>query len=213
MAMVWELAVTPSEKLVLLALADHAQDGGGGAYPSVATLARKTGLSDRMVRYVLSRKSQQGLLSKTGTDRSGAVVYQFRFSGGAPRAGVQMTAETPAPYSPKPSVTITSTTSDGRSLAFDGEHLKITPRQNEKLRLSFKEADVASAYAEMDLYMDTHPERSYANHFAFARNWLQRSRNGRGGKNGTGNGNHKASGAVAAKPDKYKGRTVEVFGR
>jgi hypothetical protein len=211
MSWVWDLPVTPTEKLVLLALADHAQDDGGGAYPSVATLSRKTGLSDRMVRYVLSRKSKQGLLAKTGNDRSGSVIYQFRFLGGAPRAGVQTTAKTPAPYSPKPSVTVTSSSSEARAFAFEGDHLKITSRQHEKLRTAFKESDVASAYRDMDLFMDTHPERIYTNHFAFARSWLQRTRNDRGGKNGSSNGNRKASGAIVPPPGKYKNRVVEEF--
>jgi len=39
--------------LVLLALADHAHDDGGGAYPTIATLARKARLSERAVHYTL----------------------------------------------------------------------------------------------------------------------------------------------------------------
>jgi hypothetical protein len=34
-ARVWELDLPPSEKLVLLKLADFADDGGGNAWPSV----------------------------------------------------------------------------------------------------------------------------------------------------------------------------------
>jgi Helix-turn-helix domain len=34
--------VNPGQLLVLLALADHARDDGTGAYPCIATLARKT---------------------------------------------------------------------------------------------------------------------------------------------------------------------------
>ncbi len=50
MSAVWNLAdVTSTQKLVLLALADNANDDGS-CYPSMALLARKTCLSDRAVR-------------------------------------------------------------------------------------------------------------------------------------------------------------------
>lgn len=49
MALVWELALPDSEKIVLLALADCANDEGQ-CWPSMATLARKCSKTDRTVQ-------------------------------------------------------------------------------------------------------------------------------------------------------------------
>lgn len=53
MTEVWKLSkAKPAAKLVLLAIADH--QGEQGAWPSIATLARMVGMSDRTVqRYIL----------------------------------------------------------------------------------------------------------------------------------------------------------------
>jgi len=50
MSLVWEADLPPSEKYVLLALADHARDDGTRIYPSVKTVCRKTGFSRRTVQ-------------------------------------------------------------------------------------------------------------------------------------------------------------------
>jgi hypothetical protein len=49
MAEVWQLPMVPAEKLVALALADAANDDGL-CWPSIATIARKSGLSERTVQ-------------------------------------------------------------------------------------------------------------------------------------------------------------------
>jgi hypothetical protein len=53
MSMVWELDLPPSEKIVLLALADQASDEGTQCWPSVGRIARRCGLGDRTVRQAL----------------------------------------------------------------------------------------------------------------------------------------------------------------
>ena len=45
--------LTPSQKLVLLAMADHANDYGKSIYPAVRRLEIKTGLSERTVQSTL----------------------------------------------------------------------------------------------------------------------------------------------------------------
>lgn len=60
MGWVWEHSRSKStDRLVLLAIADCASDDGGNAYPSIATLMRKTGLSERAVHNALSRLAGQ----------------------------------------------------------------------------------------------------------------------------------------------------------
>jgi len=55
MAWVWEQSQsTPTQRLVLLAIADCANDAGAEAYPSMATLRKKTGLSERAIQAALN---------------------------------------------------------------------------------------------------------------------------------------------------------------
>jgi hypothetical protein len=50
-------------KFVLVCLANHAGPDGTGAFPSVATLVRYTGLSERTVRSCLDRLEAEGIIS------------------------------------------------------------------------------------------------------------------------------------------------------
>lgn len=70
MAIVWELDLPPGEKLVLLALADQANDAGTQCWPSVETIARRSGQGVRTVRRALASLETQGHLTRdhrTGT--------------------------------------------------------------------------------------------------------------------------------------------------
>jgi hypothetical protein len=53
-----------SELLVLLCLADHANDDGTGCWPSVRTLARRSRSSERTVQYTLRSLEEKGLIRK-----------------------------------------------------------------------------------------------------------------------------------------------------
>lgn len=59
---VWEQDLPPNMKIVLLAVADHADDDGGNSYPSHDTLAKKTGFSTRQVKRVLDSLAQSGYI-------------------------------------------------------------------------------------------------------------------------------------------------------
>ena len=64
MSHVWDAAqVSGSELLVLLALADFANDEGGSIYPSMATIAKKARLSDKQARRVVHKLIDDGILS------------------------------------------------------------------------------------------------------------------------------------------------------
>ncbi|WP_322754382.1 helix-turn-helix domain-containing protein [Frankia sp. Cas3] len=77
MTWVWGASATAgNERLVLLAIADTADDDGGNAWPSVATLARKTRLDARTVQRVIRRLAAGGhLLIETAAGRGGANMY------------------------------------------------------------------------------------------------------------------------------------------
>ncbi len=66
MTWVWRQAqVSGNELVVLLAIADEANDTGGNAFPSIASLATKTRLDVRTVRRVLARLTDRGLVEIT----------------------------------------------------------------------------------------------------------------------------------------------------
>lgn len=63
MTWVWEQSrSTKTDRLVLLAIADCAADDGSNAYPSMAELVRKTGLTDRGVQKAIARLVELGEL-------------------------------------------------------------------------------------------------------------------------------------------------------
>jgi len=108
----------PTERLVMLALADHADDSGR-CYPSNSRLCERTGLSERAVRQNVRALESGGFLSVLiGAGQAGANVYIVRPHGGQemPPAGNapgticrQGGHDVPlggAPDAPKPSVTI-----------------------------------------------------------------------------------------------------------
>ena len=56
--------VTPSEKVVLIVLADHAAPNGTGAFPSWARIAAASGVSRRTVARVLESLEGRGLIRR-----------------------------------------------------------------------------------------------------------------------------------------------------
>ena len=74
---VFYLDVPPYQKLTLLALADHAHDDGTKAYPTVARLIVKTGLSRASVFRQLADAVDAGIVEKVGRRGRGPVEYRF----------------------------------------------------------------------------------------------------------------------------------------
>lgn len=63
MAWVWKHSLaTGTDRIILLAIADHAGDDGTNAYPSVATLGSKCALSRRTVQRSIARLVELGEL-------------------------------------------------------------------------------------------------------------------------------------------------------
>jgi Helix-turn-helix domain len=79
MSMVWENGPEKaSERMLLLALADNANDAGGRCFPSVETLARKCCLSERQVQRVLRSLEEGGwILVEFGNGRHVTNQYQI----------------------------------------------------------------------------------------------------------------------------------------
>jgi hypothetical protein len=89
MTWVWNSSTSgPTQRLVLLAIADCANDQGTDAYPATATLAKKTGLSERGVRKAINGLRSIGELAveyKAGP--RGCNRYRVLMSDPVPHAG------------------------------------------------------------------------------------------------------------------------------
>jgi Helix-turn-helix domain len=85
MAAVWELDLPQNQKLVLLALADHADDRGT-CYPSVARIAWKCGYSPRQTQAILKELRSSAVLEPISSLTGGrglATEYKIHYEKGA----------------------------------------------------------------------------------------------------------------------------------
>lgn len=87
MGWAWEQEVSSGAKLVLLALADRANEDDGTCWPGLKTVARKVGLSERVVRKHVESLEGDGLLRREvrtradGSQTSNLIVLSM--TGGA----------------------------------------------------------------------------------------------------------------------------------
>lgn len=74
MTWVWDMDLPASEKLVMLALADCANDDGE-CWPSIATLSRKTGASERTIQRAIQSFAERSLLRRVEVPGRGCRYY------------------------------------------------------------------------------------------------------------------------------------------
>lgn len=86
MGQVFDLSLPPSQKLLLLAMADHARDDGTGCYPSVSRLAKKTSMTRRGVQKVMGALKSSGRISPVNLRSDGVFEYRITIEGGEPRS-------------------------------------------------------------------------------------------------------------------------------
>lgn len=80
---VFALKLSERQRLVLLALADHAADNGTGARPGIARICWKTDLKRRTVERILSQLRATGVIEKvSGGGHRQAVEYKIILSAG-----------------------------------------------------------------------------------------------------------------------------------
>ena len=85
MARVWELPLPPTQKFVLMAIADEANDEGY-CFPSLGRLAYKCSINERSVRRMIGLSTAEGYV---------AVKQRFNKRGGRTSNGYQLTLDTP----------------------------------------------------------------------------------------------------------------------
>ena len=82
---------SPSTRMVAVALADYANTDNGQAWPSVANLARRSGLSTRQVQRCLRQIERDGWIERQpDTHRLGTTLWIWR-----KRIGVGVTPTSP----------------------------------------------------------------------------------------------------------------------
>lgn len=110
MTRAWDADLAAMDKLVLLALADWANDDGQ-CWPSIAQLCKKSGASRRYVQMAIKRMSENGHLSRVENPGKGAfyTIHPRTTCAGAPHAPVHHDAETRAPRAPNTSRTVIDT--------------------------------------------------------------------------------------------------------
>src|SRR6476619_1834955 len=83
MGRVWDLDLPHNKRLVLLAMADHADHEGRNIYPSTNLIAWKTGYSARQVQRVIDTLIEDGILVIVAPARAQRpVTYALDLSAG-----------------------------------------------------------------------------------------------------------------------------------
>jgi hypothetical protein len=73
--------ITGNDRVVLLVLADHANDDGTAAYPSHQTIARKAGgIEERTVRYCLKRLLEADIIGREGWSPLHTISYEINLA-------------------------------------------------------------------------------------------------------------------------------------
>lgn len=83
MGLVWDLKLSPAERIVLLAMADHADHDGDNIWPSIGRLAWKTDYSERQVKRIIKDLRDAGILVVTqGATPSTPNHYRINLAAG-----------------------------------------------------------------------------------------------------------------------------------
>lgn len=116
MSALWEMDFPPTEKLVFLALADCANDEGL-AWPSIATIARKTGVSDRSVQRAIRMGETRGLIVREEVKGKGCRYWITLRHSVTPDTVSRVTnaTKTPDTVSPHPRHSVTQTINEPSS--------------------------------------------------------------------------------------------------
>jgi DNA-binding transcriptional ArsR family regulator len=84
---------SPISKLLLVKLADHSHEDGGGCFPKVSTIVADTGLGDRTVRQHLRYLEEQGLIATEPViDARGQKANSYRLLIATAPGSVRVTA-------------------------------------------------------------------------------------------------------------------------
>lgn len=172
MTAVWSLDIGHTEKIVLLALADNANDEGD-CYPAISTITRKCGLSERTVQSVINLLESDGMVSRHF--RSGrSTLYRVTPANVAPpqMSPPASSAPTPAQIAPPPPQSTAQTpanvapiTSKKPSIEPSKKHHSVEASEFDEVRQAYPKrgggnnwADAEKAYRKRISEGHTHAE-------------------------------------------------------
>lgn len=97
LGLVWDAPLSQAHKLLMLAMADHADHEGGNIFPSIGTLARKTGYSERHVQRLERELWNLGLIDQVGQSKYGTNHFRINLEKLANYQPAELVKDDPLP--------------------------------------------------------------------------------------------------------------------
>ena len=145
MTQVWALDLDHTKKIVLLALADNANDDGD-CYPSIATITRKCGLSERTVQSVISSLEELGKVSRNFREGR-STVYTITPAGFVPPQTSHPAAPAPTPAAPAPPPPQSTTLTPAAPAPITSKKPSIeSPRKRHRAPIDSRFAEIRQKY-------------------------------------------------------------------
>lgn len=142
-------------KIVLLAMADHANDEGEGAYPSVERLCRKTALSEQTIRNTWKTLRYNGIIELHGSSKWGTNNHTINTKSFPRAIGKEVQVLEIYPLDPPTGILTPPNRSKNPSLPVIPESLTIHKPSTENLKTDEKPADyVIKANQKVDALLD-----------------------------------------------------------
>lgn len=138
MALVWDSNLRSMERLVLLAYADHADHDGNNVYPSLGTIARKTGLSRRSVMRIRTRLEDAGIMVATARNDREPTCFRIakeRIASDAPSLSKPRDTASLGTQTTPPRDTVSPKPSENRHSDDDDAHKDDEKARTEKLEI------------------------------------------------------------------------------
>lgn len=182
MTEVWAATIAPGDKLVLLAIADCANDEGV-AWPSIKTLCKKSGKSERAAQGSIKVLVEAGHLTRVEKPGKGCLYTVHPRIGCAPAetAPPQKSSQTPAETADKPSGT--TTRSEAKASSRRKPEVPIPDGFPDADAVAWGKAESAASNALVDSEMQAKRFRAHAEQVdrrardwsAAWRNWILKS--------------------------------------
>ncbi len=126
---IWGLKISPTAKYILVCIAEHANENGTDAFPSIRRIAWETGLNDRTVQRGLGRLKKLGVLEvqEHGGPGKGPNRYVIRLDKAGKQERFVPLREGGHKHHPSPHSTVTAQDRDDAAPPYDGRDTGVAP--------------------------------------------------------------------------------------
>lgn len=199
-AWAWKQQIDPTDKFILIALSDHANDEDYTCWPSLSHLQKKTGYSRPTIWKSIDRLINIGAVSRVaGGSKSGSTLYKIHI-GNDVTLGNELTQVTKLTrvgnqinmlgndVTPKPSLTITEPSDSGEpndsplvAVVFlplvNGSEYPVTEQHISEWKKAYPAIDVRQEAARMRAWLIANPKnrKTKAGVLRFCNSWLSRT--------------------------------------